>query len=84
MSGSRALGSVAGGMGTFDVGDAAKGLPDGMYTYGIDVTDATGGAVAVQTYMSGKVDGISSGANGVVLNAGSLAIPYASVTRIIN
>ena len=81
--GSRSLGPVAGGSQTFDVGDAAKGLPEGIYTYGVDVKDASGNAVSVQTYTSGKVDGITSGTNGIVLNAGSFVIPYASVTRVI-
>ena len=80
--GKRELGAMAGGKQTFPIGDAAKGLSDGAYTYSIDVKDATGGDVAVQTYTTGKVDGISSGTNGIVLNIGGIVVPYSSVIQV--
>ena len=82
--GTRAIGSVAGGKQTIDLGDAAKGLKTGAYTYSIDAKDSAGAAVAVQTYTTGKVDGISSGATGIVLNVGGFTVPYSSVIQIIN
>lgn len=82
--GTRAIGSVAGGKQTIDLGDAAKGLKSGAYTYAIDAKDSAGAAVAVQTYTTGKVDGISSGTTGIVLNVGGFTVPYSSVIQIIN
>ena len=81
--GSRSLGAVNGGTQTFALGAAADGLPPGQYTYSIDVTGSDGKAVAVQTYMSGRVDGVRTGANGLTLTAGGLTIPYASVIQIL-
>ena len=82
--GLRSLGSVSSGTQTFDIGSAADGLGDGTYTYSIDVTNTAGEPVAVQTYITGKVNGISSGATGVMLEVGGLAVPYASVVKIVN
>ncbi|MEP6493415.1 MAG: flagellar hook capping FlgD N-terminal domain-containing protein [bacterium] len=78
------LGAVPGGKQTFNIGDATKGLPDGTYTYSIDVKDGSGTAVAVQTYSTGRVDGVSTSQNGLVLTAGGLSIPYANVIQILN
>jgi flagellar basal-body rod modification protein FlgD len=82
--GSRSLGAVSSGKQDFAIGDAAKDLPAGTYSYSIDVKDASGNAVSVQTYMTGKIDGISSGQNGIVLTSGGLQIPYGSVIQIFN
>lgn len=80
--GSRALGAVRAGKQTFDLGDAAQDLPDGGYTYSIDVKDKAGNAVEVLTFMTGKVDAISSGPNGIVLEMGGLSVPYSSVVSV--
>jgi len=82
--GTRDLGPISGGRQTFDVGDAAKGVSAGNYTYAIDAQDADGNAIGVTTYMQGRVDGISSGTNGLVLNLGNLQIPYANVISVNN
>lgn len=82
--GSRALGAVAGGRQTIDLGSATSGLQDGAYTYSIDAKDSAGASVAVQTYTTGKVDGITTGTNGLILTSGSMSIPYASVIQITN
>ena len=81
--GTESLGAIASGRQSFNIGDATKGLPAGTYTYSIDAKDATGTAVPVTTYMSGVVDGITSGPNGLTLTAGGLSIPYASVIQIV-
>ncbi|HTE45453.1 MAG TPA: flagellar hook capping FlgD N-terminal domain-containing protein [Gemmatimonadaceae bacterium] len=78
------LGATQGGKQTFDIGNATKGLPAGTYTYSIDAKDAGGTALTVQTYSTGKVDGVSTGQNGLVLTAGGLTIPYGDVVQIIN
>jgi flagellar basal-body rod modification protein FlgD len=80
--GSRDLGSLAGGRQTFDLGGAVSGVNTGNYTYSIDAKDADGNAVNVTTYMNGRVDGISSGSSGLVLNMGNLQIPYANVVSV--
>lgn len=82
--GSRDLGAVNAGRQTFDLGGATDGLAPGNYTYAIDVKDASGSPIAVQTYMSGRVDGISSGANGLTLNIGNLTVPYANIVSVMN
>jgi flagellar basal-body rod modification protein FlgD len=82
--GSRDLGALSGGRQTFDLGDAVSGVSSGNYSYSIDAKDAEGNAIAVSTYMNGRVDGISSGANGLVLNLGNLQIPYANVISVSN
>lgn len=83
--GTRSLGPVAAGSKqTFALGDATKGLSDGTYTYSIDVKDASGNAVNVQTYMGGRVDGISTSPTGLVLTSGGLIIPYANVVQVLN
>ena len=71
-------------VGSRDLGDAVDGVNNGNYTYAIDASDAEGNAVAVTTYMNGRVDGISSGTNGLVLNLGNLQIPYANVVTVAN
>ena len=82
--GTRDLGAISGGRQTFDLGDATSGLKDGNYTYAVDAQDVDGNAVNVTTYMNGRVDGISSGTNGLVLNLGNLQIPYANVVAVSN
>jgi len=82
--GSRAVGALSAGKQTIDIGSAADGLPDGSYTYSLDVKSGAGTAVDVSTYTVGKVDGVSTGTNGLVLTAGGLTIPYANVTQILN
>ena len=81
--GTRDLGALNGGRQTIDIGSAGDGL-SGDYTYALDVKDAAGSPVTVQTYVTGRVDGISTGQNGLVLNLGKLAIPYASVVQVLN
>ena len=82
--GSRDLGAVSGGRQTFDIGSASSGLADGNYTYSIDVKDAAGQPVAVQTYMRGRVDGVSTSPTGLVLNVGGLTVPYNSIVQVLN
>lgn len=82
--GARSVGALDAGKQTIDLGSAADGLPAGTYTYALDVQSGAGTAVDVTTYSVGKVDGVSTGANGLVLTAGGLTIPYANVTQILN
>ena len=82
--GSQSLGSVGAGKQTFNLGKMTEKLAPGTYTYTIDATDGSGAAVAVQTYTTARIDGVSSGQNGLVLTAGGITIPYGSIVRIFN
>jgi flagellar basal-body rod modification protein FlgD len=80
--GSRSLGSVSAGRHSFEIGDAADGLAPGTYHFAIDVTDASGNPITVQTYTVARVDGVASSPNGPILRAGPLEIPLTSVVEI--
>jgi flagellar basal-body rod modification protein FlgD len=82
--GTETLGSLSAGKQSIDITAATKGLPAGTYTYSVDAKDGSGAAVTVQTYTTGKVDGISSGQNGITLTIGGMSVPYANVIQILN
>jgi flagellar basal-body rod modification protein FlgD len=81
---SASLGASKGGLQTFNLGKLAEGLEPGTYTYSIDALDDAGKKIEVQTYTTARVDGVSSGANGLVLTSGDITIPYGSIVRITN
>jgi|KBSSwiStaDraftv2_1062776.scaffolds.fasta_scaffold922389_1 flagellar basal-body rod modification protein FlgD len=81
---SQSLGQVGAGKQTFNLGKMTEGLAPGTYTYSIDATDSSGSPVKVQTYTTARIDGVSSGQNGLVLTAGGITIPYGSIVRIFN
>ena len=72
--GTRALGMVGPGKQSVELGSAAAGLPPGSYRYAVEIADATGAAVPVQTFTSGTVDGVRYGESGAVLTAGPRTI----------
>ena len=78
------LGSSQGGMQTFNLGKLTDGLTPGTYTFKIDAADGDGKAIDVQTYTTARVDGVTSGQNGLVLTSGGISIPYGSIVRISN
>jgi flagellar basal-body rod modification protein FlgD len=80
--GKTTIGALKGGSNTIDIGAATKNLPNGAYTYAVDVKDSAGNAVAVQTYTTGKVDGVSSSAQGITLTIGGIVVPYANVVSV--
>jgi flagellar basal-body rod modification protein FlgD len=82
--GTETLGSLSAGKQSVDITSATKNLPPGTYTYSVDAKDGSGTAVTVQTYTTGKVDGISSGQNGIMLTIGGITVPYSGVIQIIN
>lgn len=82
---SRSLGHLAAGVRKeFDVGSAAANLPEGAYSYRIEVTDSKGTTTPQTTYSVGKVDGISYTATGAVLTAGPLTIAIGQVVKIFS
>jgi flagellar basal-body rod modification protein FlgD len=82
--GSESLGAVTGGKHTFNLGKLTDGLNPGTYTYSIDATDEKGTAIKVQTYTTARIDGVTSGQNGLVLTAGGITIPYGDIVKIYN
>ena len=75
------LGVLGAGRQTVKLGEAAEGLPSGVYGYRVDVKDGDKD-VDVETYMTAKVDGVRYGADGAVLTAGRLTIPIGQVIRV--
>jgi len=82
--GTESLGAADGGRQTFNLGKLTSGLAPGTYTYSIDATDASGAAIKVQTYTTARIDGVTSGPNGLVLTSGGITIPYGSIVKIYN
>lgn len=80
--GSRELGTLAGGEQQIDLGSATTGLSDGVYSYKVEVRDATGASVDVTTFTTGRVDRVEYSSMGPVLGAGKLNIAFGNVVRI--
>lgn len=81
--GSRALGSVPGGVQSIELGSAADGLPPGKYTYAVEVRGPGGEEVPVQTFTTARIDGVRYGSEGPTLVSGPLSIPIGSVVEIV-
>jgi flagellar basal-body rod modification protein FlgD len=73
---------LLGGRQTIALESATAGLPTGVYTYRVDVTDAAGKAVTVTPYVVATIDSIRYTENGPVLGAGGMSIPFGSVIEI--
>lgn len=80
--GKRDLGTLKGGEQSAALGGAADGLPEGWYTYSVDVTDTSGKAVTTQTYINAVIDGMRITPQGPLLTSGALSIPYESVVAV--
>ena len=82
--GSHALGTIGGGRQEISLDPFTSGLPTGWYTYELDVTNAVGDPVDVQTFMRTRIDGVRYGAQGPVLLSGATEISLADVVEIIS
>lgn len=80
--GSQEVGFVEAGRQEITLGSAAAGLEPGTYRYEVDVVDAAGAPVNVQTFTSAVVDGVSYRPEGPMLLAGGLVIPLSDVAEI--
>jgi flagellar hook assembly protein FlgD len=80
--GSRELGTVTAGRQTVELGSAADGLPAGNYTYKVEVKDAAGAKVPVQTYTIATIDGVRYGQEGPVLLSNGIEIPLQYVVAV--
>lgn len=81
--GTQDLGTLEAGRQTIDVAAAAAGLPDGTYTAEVKVENDAGTDVEVETYISARIDGIRYTANGPVLSAGDLSIPFGALLEVV-
>jgi flagellar basal-body rod modification protein FlgD len=81
--GTRPLGVLAGGRQSIELGSLADTLPPGAYTYSVEVRDSSGKPVPVQTFVTGRVDGVRYGSAGPVVTAGPLQIPIGSIVEIV-
>jgi flagellar hook assembly protein FlgD len=81
--GTRPLGTLVDGRQSVELGDAIEGLPDGEYTYAVEVSDGSGNKVPTQTFVTGRVDGVRYGSNGPVLTSGPFEIPIGSIVEIV-
>ena len=80
--GSRPLGFVKAGRNEYELGSAASGLAAGAYNYTVEVVDTAGKPVPSRNFISAKVDGVTYGADGAVLMAGKLRIPFGTILQV--
>jgi flagellar basal-body rod modification protein FlgD len=80
--GSRDLGFLAAGRHTVEVGKAADGLEDGVYTIAVDVVDDDGNAVAADTFIRVRIDGVRNTDRGIVLAAGALELHLQDIVEV--
>ncbi|HTR79915.1 MAG TPA: flagellar hook capping FlgD N-terminal domain-containing protein [Gemmatimonadaceae bacterium] len=78
------LGDMAGGRQSIDVSGIEGNLPAGTYSFTVSVTPSGGTATNATTYVTGKVDGVITGPNGLMLTAGLQQIPFANIVQIEN
>ena len=81
--GERELGSLGPGRQEIALGEAASGLEPGQYSYRVEVSDAAGETVEVQTFTHVQIDGVRYGPGGPVLISGNLEIPLSDVVEVI-
>jgi len=79
---SQELGFVAGGRQSVALSEEMQELEPGLYRYVVRVQDEKGASVPVQTFSTGRVDGVRYGSSGPVLTAGPLEIPIGSIAQI--
>lgn len=76
---SHELGHLAGGRQTLEFPDDLAG---GLYRYELEVTDGSGGAVSVQSYVSGSVDRILFESGQILLSVAGVQVSLRSLVEI--
>jgi flagellar basal-body rod modification protein FlgD len=76
------LGPLEPGRHDLSLGPAAAGLESGPYRFEVEVVDAEGEAVEVQTFSRLTIDGVRYGPGGPVLTSAGLEIPLADVIEV--
>ncbi len=62
--------------------DAGSRLAPGAYSFDVEATDAAGNPVAAQTRLSGRVDRVTFGADGVMLWVNGTKLPMGAVESV--
>lgn len=76
------LGFMPGGHHRVQLNEEIRELEPGVYTYEVDVRGDAGTAVAVETFSTGRIDGVRYGSSGPVLTAGPLEFPIGVIYQI--
>lgn len=76
----RELGSVPGGAQSFRL----DGLPDGTYRAELSVRDENDVEVGAQMFVTARIEGVRYTAEGPVLTAGGLEIPFGAVVEVVS
>ena len=79
---SRPLGVTKAGDHEVALGALTQGLPEGWYTYAVDIVDAKGNEVPSATYTAAVIDGLRYTPEGPILTSGELTIPYEALVEI--
>lgn len=78
------LGHLGGGRQAIDLAGAIEGLPDGAYTFAVEVLDASGQPIGAEPITTLRVDGVRYGAEGPVLTAGDVVVPVGRVVGVVD
>lgn len=62
--------------------DRGSRLAPGSYSFDVQATDAEGNSVAAQTRLSGRVERVTFGAEGVMLQVGGTKLPMSAVESV--
>lgn len=62
--------------------DSGSRLASGLYSFDVEALDAAGNPVAAQTRLSGRVERVTFGADGVMLWVGGTKLPMSAVESI--
>lgn len=79
----RPLGFLQAGERQIDLGEIAGGLPDGAYTYELEVLRSDGEAVELETFSRLVIDGVRFGPDGPVLMSGDLSVLMADIYQVL-
>ena len=78
------LGQLGGGRRSIDLSKAIEGLPDGAYTFAVEVVNGSGEPASAQAITTLRVDGVRYGEDGPVLTAGEINIPVGRVVGVVD
>lgn len=78
------LGALEGGRRSIDLSKAIEGLPDGSYTFAVEVENGSGERTSAKAITTLRVDGVRYGEEGPVLTAGEINIPVGRVVGVVD
>jgi flagellar basal-body rod modification protein FlgD len=80
---SQELGFTPAGRRSLEIAEMVEDLPPGNYTFSVEVVGEDGNMVPVQTFTTGRVDGVRYGSAGPVLTSGPFEIPIGGIVEIL-